>query len=244
VWDAAIEGAPVFVARRLLRFHRGFVEGVTFSWNECRDHLDAIRLAQPVKKVTLMTMPVLRWKESISSYDRLQALLLEGRSGELVMGYMHGDGDPDALPNSDEYRRRLLAMAWPGIKFTLPLPEAPTLLLVDRIQLHHHSELDRERFGGDVTATMFEPSYLTGLTPLPLPAGVEEGAMVRPAANQDDSMRFVRCIVRSLRRMPGGLMAMVRLDPIPEMVNGQMVIFTRQHSGPGPAPGGIGAPGR
>ncbi len=40
-----------------IEFRRGFIESITCTWNDCRDHLNAILAEHPVTEVTLTTAP-------------------------------------------------------------------------------------------------------------------------------------------------------------------------------------------
>lgn len=86
---------------------RGFVHAVTISWPDCRDHLDAILAAQPVRTVRLASTPIPGQKRRgpDSHY-----FLASTRSEDMRVPMPWPD--PDGFPPLE----KLLSARWPYVK--------------------------------------------------------------------------------------------------------------------------------
>lgn len=109
-------------------FRRGFVERVSVVWEDCRDHLDALLAAAPIREVTLTTWPEIR--SEYHERSRYYRFFLDGLRAEwFVSEETMRNADPsvfDVDPHSGYSRtilRTLLAKCWSAVKtWNLPPP--------------------------------------------------------------------------------------------------------------------------
>lgn len=108
------------VPARRVAIRRGFVESWEMTWPDCRDHLDAIRAAQPVTRVRLITDV---W---LVGFDRQgDELLIQIDGCDVKRLPFPADMNPDfraygRLSGLLEIAPIVFRAYWPGIEFELP----------------------------------------------------------------------------------------------------------------------------
>ncbi len=117
-------GGPSF------QFRRGFVESITCTSRGWLEHADAIVATCPIRDVTLTTWPEVR--QDTFAHANSGFFWLIGRDKTLSFA----DVAADEWLARGALARRLLALEWPAIRFTLP-PVDPTPL-VRMAQLFRH----------------------------------------------------------------------------------------------------------
>lgn len=121
-------------------FARGFASAVSHSWEWWAEHADALLAREPVRAVTLTTMPEIEFRGSEAGRTR-DVCRLSGRTWRPIP---HGDGERSRT-------KVLCEWEWPGVTFTIPLIDATWTMNQDATPLADIAVL-RERLMREVIA--------------------------------------------------------------------------------------------